>query len=111
MTTSELRQKIHVINFNSHSDGANIHYLVRTSQGPYCNCLRLNNTELFEALQSIGSVDEDFGDEEWADYVISQWDALTLAIRYEYEQSAIKDINKSDLGKAIGNLLTSNKQP
>src|SRR5690348_1438754 len=105
MTTTELRQQIHVINFNSHSDGANIHYLVRTSQGPYCNCLQLNNTELFEALQSIGSVDEDFGDEEWAAYVISQWDALTLAIRHEYEQSVIKDVNESDLGKSIYQLI------
>lgn len=100
MDIYELRQKLLIVNFNTHCEGGTLLYF----RDGKSNTLLLSNAELYEELISIGSLDEGTQPEEFADYVMSQWDALNIAIRYEAARDMDKEIDNSDIGKAIKNI-------
>lgn len=100
MTTQQLRQSIQVISFHSHSDGCNIKYIMDGQVRTLC----YNDIAMLKELTEIGSVDEDITPEEWADYNLSQWDALNLVIRHEYAKGVDEEIENSDIGKSIDKL-------
>lgn len=100
MNIYDLRRNILVYSFNTHSEGCSIAY---TKQGK-SNGIALTNIELLNELIAIGSLDTDLDPEEFADYTMSQWDALNIAIRFELAREAEKEIDNADIGKAIENL-------
>lgn len=105
MTTQKLRQSIQIVNFSSHSNGCNIQYIIDRQVRSLC----CDDIAMLKRLTDIGSIDEGIHPEEWADYNISQWDALNLVIRHEYEKAIEEEVNSSDIGKAI-NSITNHKK-
>lgn len=101
MNIHDLRRNMLVYNFNTHSNGATIYY----SREGKADSINLNSQELISALIAIGSLDENPDPEYVADYFMSQWDALNIAIRFEAARDMDKEIENSDIGKAINNLL------
>lgn len=100
MNIYDLRRNIMVYSFNTHSEGGSIAYMKNGKS----NGLALTNIQLFNELIAIGSLDENADPEEFADYNMSQWDALNIAIRHELMLEAEKEIDNSDIGKAIEKL-------
>lgn len=101
MNIYDLRRVVHVINHVSHSDGCNIHYV----KAGTTNFIALSKAELFNELVAIGTYEDAMNDvEAFDDYRMSQWDALNISIRFELERETQKDIDNSDIGKAIYNL-------
>jgi len=98
--TYNLRNCMHVAKYHSHSGGAMIYYI---KQG-ITNVINFPNPELFKELIAIGSIDEDSDPEYMADYSLSQWDALNIAIRYELAREQERELENSDIGKAINSL-------
>lgn len=96
MDIYELRRKINVYNFGHHDGGASIFY---KKGEQYCS-FNLDKETLGKELNAIGSIDADFPG-ELDDYTISQWDALNIAIRFEQSREMDKEIDNSDIGKAI----------
>lgn len=97
MDITDMRQNILVYTFTSHSGGCTIHYIINKTQ----STLILDNIKLFAELVAIGSLDYETQPEEFADYNISQWDAINLAIRRELSNEIESDIDNSDIGKSI----------
>lgn len=97
MDIYDLRRFTHVYNYNNHSEGCSIDYIVMNT----VNHLYISSGKLYDELIKM-SIVEDV--EEFQDYRISQWDALNLAIRYELEKEVDKELDNSDIGKAIKNL-------
>lgn len=101
MNLYDLRNCILVITFSSHSNGAVIYYRNKDKS----DSLNLNNTELLSELIAIGSLEDTLHDERaFPEYQLSQWDALNIAIRFELARETEKDIDDSDIGKAIDNI-------
>lgn len=100
MNTYQLRKCIHVILFHLNSESGSISYIKNGTASCFC----LSREEFFKELVAIGSVDEDIEYEDFMDYSLSQWDALNIAIRYELTREQEKDIDNSDIGKAINKL-------
>lgn len=105
MTTQELRQLIYIVSFHHDSDGCAIKYIFNGA----VNNLIINSFALRDYLEKIGSIEEDIEPESWEDYSISQWDALSIVIRSEYEKIVDKDVNDSDLFSALNKLLNPHK--
>lgn len=101
MNIYDLRRCLRIINFHSHSEGATIFYLKAVTT----DTITLSREELINELIIIGSLDEDSDSEYIADYFISQWDALNIAIRHELAKDQENDLNKSDIFKALGNII------
>lgn len=104
MSITNLRQNIHVL---SHSGGSTcttkIEYIFLKPPLKRMT-LTISVSELKGKLFSINSIDDDITDEEYITYRVSQWDALNLAIRHELEKETEKEMNNSDIGKAIKNI-------
>jgi hypothetical protein len=111
MTTEQLRKEIEVINWEISEKGIYIGYRRNEITGYY---LLLNPEETACELCAIGSIDDDLNlilscDTFWVDFVkefkLCQWEALTLVIRHEANREVDKEVDQSDIGKAVNNLL------
>lgn len=100
MDIYELRRKINVYNFGYHENGVSIFYKVAERNCSIC----LDHDTLSKELVMIGSWDDDITLDEKMAYGISQWDALNIAIRFELAREMDKEIDNSDIGKAIKKL-------
>ncbi len=105
MNIYDLRRAILVYSFNTHSEGGSIAYMKNGKS----NGISLTNSELLNELIAIGSLDVENDPEEFADYNMSQWDALNIAIRFELARETEKDLQKSDIFGAIANIINPNK--
>lgn len=76
---TDIRNSIHVINFYNHSGGASIHYIFNMMK----KTLVIDKADLYFFLKELSSVDDE---EQFDDYVISQYDALMIAVRHENDQ-------------------------
>lgn len=94
-----------VYSFITHSEGVSITYM----KNGISNDISLSNIQLYKELEAIGSIDEDMSPEEFADYNISQWDALNIAIRSELAKETEKEIENSDIFESIANIIKPNK--
>lgn len=97
MDIYDLRAIIKVEYYHKHVNGGAISYYVNNK----FNVITLGNDELKKELISIGSIDDDSNFDK---YVLSQWDALNISIRLELAREIEKDLDNSDIGKAIINL-------
>lgn len=102
MSIKDIRNIVHVYAYTSHSGGATIKYLIHNQDKN--EIIRLNNIKMFSELVAIGSLDQETDPEEFADYSISQWDALNIAIRHELSKETESELDKSAIGKAISNI-------
>jgi len=104
MDIYELRRKVTVTMFtsfwNNNSYGI-FHYSVDERH----NVLKLQPRELEQELQAIGSIAENISQELFYKYQISQWDALNIVIRFELAREQEKEIDNSDIFKAIANII------
>lgn len=105
MDIYKLRNCMLVTNFYSHTEGAMIYYIREGKT----NIINLDRDALNAELVAIGSLDEDSDNEHIADYSLSQWDALNIAIRFELAREAQKELEGSDLFNAIANITKPNK--
>lgn len=97
MTIYELRNTMKVEYYHKTPNGGGISYYRNNN----FNTLTLTNDELLKELIAMGSLDN--GD-NYKHYVLSQWDALNIAIRFELAREAEREIDNADIGKAIENL-------
>jgi len=97
MNIYELRRNMKVTNYYSHSEGAVINYTKANKTGS----INLTRDVLIAEAIAIGSLDDDNTEEEKADYILSQYDALNIAIRFEAAREMEKEIENSDIGNAI----------
>jgi hypothetical protein len=104
MNIYELRRNILVYSFNTHSEGCSIAYTMRGKS----NGIALTNMELLNELIAIGSLDTHPDPEEFADYTMSQWDALNIAIRFELARETEKDLLDSDIFNTIAKITKPN---
>jgi hypothetical protein len=104
MNIYDLRRNILVYSFNTHSEGGSIAY---TNNGR-SNGMALTNIELYKELVAIGSLDENTDPEEFADYTMSQWDALNIAIRFELARETENDLQNSDIFESIAKITKPN---
>lgn len=107
MTIEQIREKIHVSGYGLYDRGLRVVYKWygnRNDKGDERN-LVLMTKEAIEELKSIGEIETD--DWEWIadNYVFNQWAALNMVIRYEHTKAIEQEIDNSDIGKAINNLL------
>jgi len=119
MTIEQIRKNIHVAGYGIHDNGLRVVYdwfENREDAAEGRELILLKNDALKE-LNSIGEINY-WGDalleyngklmpwNEFADtWTFSQWDALTLVIRHEYNKVVEQEIENGDIGKAINNLL------
>jgi len=118
MTTQQLRKQITVHNWLLVNGGLTIYY----NKGIEDFQFTLSPEEALKMLHRIGSVynwyshpfiniqeDENSPNVGWEeftrDFVFSQWEALTMVVVYELEKEADKEIENSDIGKAISNFI------
>lgn len=99
MDIYELRRKINVYDFRHLPHSVIILYTVGEQ---YCN-VSLDQEMLAKELDAIGSIDSTYPD-ELVNYKISQWDALNIALRNEQAKAMDKELDNSDIGKAIKNI-------
>lgn len=104
MTTHEIRKIIQVYGYSNGADGARIDYFKLGNKGSR-HILTIPYIQLFSELVLMGSIDDECDPEQFADYQLSQWDALSLVIRHEYQQAVEQEINDSDMGNAINKLV------
>lgn len=124
MTTEQLRKEITVSSYRLHDEGIYIGY----SRKNDTKHLTLNPEECAFQLSAIGSIESWSNGElglqlQWEDvlnrsvtwswnvfclsFKLSQWEALTLAIRHEAEKELEKDSNLLEMDKAIEALKNS----
>lgn len=124
MTTEQLRKEITVRNWYISADGIYIEYWRHTTISE----LQLNPEESAYQLSAIGSIESWTKDENglqlrWEEFIdrtvtwgwnvfhltfkLSQWEALTLAIRYESEKELQNDANLLEMDKIIEALKNS----
>lgn len=118
MTTEQLRKEIKVVSYGIFDTGIYIGY---TCKGGTKH-IALDPEESARQLSAIGSIDSyrtdivfsinmDGLDFNWTTFLInfklSQWEALTLAIRYEAEKELENDANLLEMDKAIEALKNS----
>lgn len=105
MDIYQLRNCMQVTNYYTHTEGGMIYYIREGKT----NIINLTSQELISELIAIGSLDENPDSEQIADYSMSQWDALNIAIRFEAAKDMEKEIDKADIGKAIKNINNDQK--
>lgn len=124
MTTEQLRKEITVYSYGIYDKGIYIGY---TRKGDTKH-LTLDPEECARQLSAIGSIESWSNGElglqlRWEEVInrsvtwgwnvfylsfkLSQWEALTLAIRHEYEKELEKDANLLELDTAIEALKNS----
>lgn len=64
------------------------------------NIITLDNDTMAKELIAIGSIEET-DSQKLIEHSLSQWDALNIAIRFELAREMDKEIDNSDIGKAI----------
>lgn len=116
MTTEQLRKEI-TVNYY-HITNAGIYVVYFYALKNEIRYLHLNPEECARQLSAIGSIDSwesqpfrifssEWGDDpqDWITFAktfkLSQWEALTLAIRHEYEKELEKDANLLEIDTAI----------
>jgi hypothetical protein len=102
MTIYDLRNTMKVEYYHKHSNGGAISYY----RNHKLDILTLGNDELLKELIAIGSLEDG---ENYNQYVLSQWDALNIAIRFELARETEKDLQKSDVFESIAKLIKPNK--
>ncbi len=121
MTNDKLRKQIHVVEYNLTKEGIEIKY-IRFTDGDELGTKKtiwLNPEETARQLSIICSIDSwesqpfqiyidnvnDTFPVDWitfsAKFILSQWEALTLAIRHEMSIEIEKDSNLLEMDKAI----------
>ncbi|SRR6266540_935543 len=117
MTTEQLRKQIHVLDYCINEEGIEIKY-IRYADGDELGTKKtvwLNPEETARQLSIIGSIDSwesdifllNYENKQfpWLPFVntfeLSQWEALTLAIRHEMAIEVEKDDNLLEMDKAI----------
>lgn len=122
MTTEQLRKEIEVANWHINYDGISITYYQHLDNiQQKVTDIKLNPEECARQLSAIGSIDSwesqpfrifspESGDDpqDWITFAktfkLSQWEALTLAIRHEYELSIEQDSNMMNITNAVNKL-------
>jgi len=97
MNIYDLRNTTKVEYYHKHSNGVAISYY----RNHKLDILTLGNDELLKELIAIGSLEDG---ENYNQYVLSQWDALNIVIRFELARETEKQIDNADIGKAIENI-------
>lgn len=108
MNIYELRNSIEVTGYYSFSNCCVIYYQCAALYSG-SKTLLLSANDFLSELVLIGSVDDEFTIDELEAYSVSQWDALNMVIRHELKIAQDKEIENSDISKALDNLLNSNK--
>lgn len=103
MDIYKIRNQVQVTVYYINANGATILYQRKQKS----NIINLTYTELTAELIALGSLDE--GQNVLDGYVLSQWDALNIAIRFEAARDMAKEIDKADIGKAIKNINNDQK--
>lgn len=102
MNIYQLRNRMRLLNWRSYNGGLTSFFYTIGSN----NCsFSLNNEQLTSELIAIGSIDESWTPKERLAYQLSQWDALNIAIRFEAAKEQEKDLDNSDIFKAIANII------
>ena len=105
MTTEQLRKEIEVTNRHLTPKGIHIVYLKWNAETLFMDYVDLNlsEEESISELRSIGEIDEETDNYGWIkeNYILSQWDALSLVIRHEYAKSLEVDTNMLEMDAAI----------
>ena len=120
MTTEQLRKEIEVGNWHINYAGLSITYYrsYENKTNPIPIDITLNPEECAKQLSDIGSIDSWEADPFWIwsdstpyrwevfihHYKLSQWEALTIAIRHELEKETEKEIRNGDIGKALDSI-------
>lgn len=105
MDIYKLRNCIFVTIYYSHSEGGKILYI----RDGKTNVIALTKAELVSELIAIGSLDDNSHVDEIADYILSQWDALNIAIRFELARDTQRELENSDIFNTIANITKPNK--
>lgn len=119
MTTEQIRKKIKVDNWRFDQAGIYISYTYFNSKKNIwvSTGLELGKEEVCQELSKLGEInyygenDIEWENDRWdwyafsEEWIFSQWDALNLVIRHEYNKSVEEDVNNGDIGKAVNNLL------
>lgn len=105
MTLQQLRTMVHVSSYSTHIEGARIDYYVDGAEDAK-RMLFLQIPDLCTELVAMGSLDENFTPEQYADYNLSQWDALNIVLRHEY----LKALDADAEMMSITNLVDKLKQ-
>lgn len=101
MDIYELRRKTNVYSFGHHDNGVSIFYEVGERHCSIC----IDHATLSKELIMLGSWDDNLTIDEKMNYCISQWDALNIAIRFELARAQEKELDNSDIFKAIANVI------
>jgi len=101
MDIYELRNAIAVTIYAIYKDSAVIRY---TKSGKL-NSISLSEIELVQELLAIGSINDERVIDLMNNYNLSQWDALNIAIRFELAREQEKELDHSDIFKAIANII------
>ena len=121
MTIEQIRKEIKVLQYVISPHGIEIIYYLFHVDFPEKKHLVLTPEDSARQLSAIGSIDswehqpfriwsDDWGEDpqDWEtfskNFKLSQYEALTLAIRHEYELSIEKDSNIMDLTNSINKL-------
>lgn len=97
MTLAEIRNMVHVYNYTSKGNNCRIYYYFNGRS----KSLSLYWGALKKELIAIGSIEEN---DSLDNYVISQWEAISIAIRHEYAKALEEEPGMIDINKAIDKL-------
>lgn len=108
MNIYELRQSVIVTLFGSFWNGQDNARIMYNIDGRPQPKIELQPDELKKELIAIGSIEDDISDDDLRQYHISQWDALSLAIRYELAKETEKELRDSDIFEALAKITKPN---
>lgn len=125
MTTTQIRKNITVTDFNISEAGIFIRYTNKQSDAArFEKTINLTPIQSMIELEGIGSINKFEGnpyirifwdspkgvplDAYWdqfcVTFTLSQYEAIALVVRHEYEKSLEKDMNLLEREKALGSL-------
>ena len=122
MTTDQIRKNVTVNKFHVSTDGIFITYINKPiGIATYELTLNLNKFQSAIALERIGSINkfeanphlriwwdspkgaalDAYWEQFCTTFTLSQYEAITLVVRHEYEQSLQSDMNLLEIDKAL----------
>lgn len=111
MNVYQLRNSIMVYMYGPERNESSTNAIHYSINAVYRNTIHLEYTELISELIKLGSLDDnaEIKEETILNYHLSQWDALSIAIRFELAREEEKEIDKSDIFKAIADIIKPTK--